>query len=46
MTREQLQLRINEIVAEFNELQGRLKQIKDSEAVNAVEAKVTETPAV
>ncbi len=44
MTKEQIQLRINEIVAEFNELQGRLKQIKDLETVNATEAKVEETP--
>ena len=40
MSKEQLQQRISEVVAEFNELQGRLKQIIETE--KAEEA--TETP--
>ena len=45
MTKEQVIARLNEITVEYNELQGRLKQINESVIVNAEEAKVTETPA-
>ena len=46
MTKEQVIVRLNELTVEYNELQGRLKQINESAVVNAEEAKVTEQPAV
>ena len=44
MTKEQVIARLNEITVEYNELQGRLKQINESAVVNAEEAKTTEQP--
>ena len=46
MTKEQVIARLNEITVEYNELQGRLKQINESVVAEAQEAKVTEQPAV
>ena len=45
MTKEQIQLRLNEIVAEYQELQGRLKQINDEQKASATEAVIKEQPA-